>query len=90
MVIANDMKPDARESLAEPSAGSETCEGTDKESGAYTSKGAPARTGRAVTIARVKDDFGERITVRIGEAIILGPLIDDVLEELRAKRANEG
>jgi hypothetical protein len=37
----------------------------------------------------VTDDLGEHVEVRIGEAVILGPLMDDVLALLKAKRANE-
>ena len=43
-----------------------------------------------VTSTRVTDDFGDRVEVRIGEAVILGPLIDSVIETLMAKRANDG
>ena len=42
-----------------------------------------------VTCMRVIDDFGAHIEIRVGEALILGPLMDDVLEQLKARRANE-
>ncbi len=69
---------------------SHTYVGTSGERHTYANSDEPARTSRRVTIVRVTDDFGGRIEVRIGEALILGQLIDAVLEELRTKRANEG
>ena len=91
MVIANDEMP-----RTPPSSGDDQSKtshrdlGTHDEPRTYNHPGPIAKTGRRVTIERVMDDFGERIEIRFGEVVILGPLLDSVLEELRAKRANKG
>jgi len=91
MVIANDKMPDASSAPADsPDQASHTYVGTQRAPDTYNDPGPEPATGRAVTITRVTDDFGEHIEIRMGEAIILGPLLDSVLEELRAKQANEG
>ncbi len=91
MVIANDKTTDAPASSADSQGEtSHTYVGTRQAPRTYNNSDTSVATGRAITVIKVTDDLGERIEVRIGEAVILGPLFDNVLEELRAKRANEG
>jgi hypothetical protein len=40
-------------------------------------------------LAKVTDNFGNRVEVRYGEMVILGGLIEDVIAELQAKKAND-
>jgi hypothetical protein len=40
-------------------------------------------------VVRVTDDLASRIDVRAGEAQLLGPIIEAVIDQLRAKASNE-
>lgn len=73
----------------EPQEKARTYVGTREQPHTYTPSDSVTKARRPVAISRVTDDFGERIEVRFGEALILGPLIESVLQELRAKAANE-
>jgi hypothetical protein len=56
-------------------------------SGAAPSAMPERRSG--ITAMRVTDDLGEHIEIRAGEVIIVGRLIDRVIDDLRTKRANK-
>lgn len=62
---------------------------SDSEASPPNDLGATLDRPRPVTYTRVTDDFGDHLEIRIGEAVLLGPLIDSVIEKLSAKRANE-
>jgi hypothetical protein len=62
---------------------------SDSEASPSNDLGATLDRPRPVTYTRVTDDFGDHLEIRIGEAVLLGPLIDSVIEKLSAKRANE-
>ena len=51
---------------------------------------APRKAPEALTAFRVTDDLGEYIEIRQGESLILGRLIDSVIDDFKTKAANEG
>lgn len=51
--------------------------------------GAPVDGQPAVTYTRVTDDFGDHVEIKVGEAVMLGQLMNHVIDKLRTKRANE-
>ncbi len=59
------------------------------EVSSYTYTGGDSRGETVVTYTMVTDDLGDHVEVRRGEAVIIGPLIAEVLEQLRAKVAND-
>jgi len=50
---------------------------------------ANAASEHGISAIRVTDDLGEHLEIRRGEFVLLGPLIDSVIENLQTKLANE-
>ncbi len=81
---------------AEPASGrvfasqrSATQAASDSEASPDKDLRAPLDHPLAVTYTSVRDDLGDRPEIRIGEALMLGQLLDIVIEKLKAKRAND-